>query len=51
MTVSEVAAALRVTPETVLRWIRTGRLEGVALPSGRYRIPRTAVDALTREAS
>ena len=32
LTVSEVAAKLRVDHTTVRRWVRLGALEGVALP-------------------
>jgi excisionase family DNA binding protein len=44
LTVEEVAAELRVHPETVRNWIRTGELD--ALDIGReYRIYRADLDA------
>lgn len=33
MTVSEVAKQLAVNPETVRRWLRTGRLKGFSMGS------------------
>ena len=33
LTVQDVAARLKITPETVRRWLRTGKLRG-ALPGG-----------------
>lgn len=51
MTVTEVAAELRVNPETVRRWIKTGRLAGIVTPGGTYRVPRHAVEAVMQEAS
>ena len=50
-TVSEVAAALGVSIRTVQRWIDTGTLAAVQLPSGRgrqraVRIDRRDVDTL-----
>lgn len=40
LTTAEVAAAYRVTPITVYRWARGGRLESIKTPGGhrRYRI-------------
>jgi excisionase family DNA binding protein len=51
LTVAEVAAALRVSEETIRNWLRSGRLEG-SLPGGRkagYRIAKESVDRLMRE--
>jgi len=48
VTVAEVADVLRVDPSTVRRWIEAGTLEAITLPSGVYRVPRTALDALVR---
>jgi excisionase family DNA binding protein len=44
LTVAEVAAALRVHPNTVRRWLHTGQLRGRNL-GGRsgYRVPRAEV--------
>lgn len=49
----EVAAILRVTDRTVLRYIEDGVLSGIRLPGGRlWRIRRADVEALlTNEAS
>lgn len=50
MTVDEVAARLRVDPETVRRMLRTGRLEGVRLGGRKagWRISSAAVTHLLR---
>jgi excisionase family DNA binding protein len=40
----EVAEALDVSPETVLRWTRRGELPGVKLPSGAIRYRPEALD-------
>jgi excisionase family DNA binding protein len=39
LTTREVAAALKVTPETVVKWLRRGRLAGFRLPGGAWRVP------------
>jgi excisionase family DNA binding protein len=46
LTVPEVAKALRVTPETVRRWLRSGKLRGVGPYSraGGWRIRRSEVE-------
>lgn len=45
LTVDEVADAMRVNPETVRRWIRSGQLRGVRMATGRgggaYKIPES----------
>jgi excisionase family DNA binding protein len=46
LTIAEVARRVRVHPETVRRWIRSGRLRGV-LPGGDragYRIARADLE-------
>ena len=51
LTVQDVAARLRITPETVRRWLRTGKLRG-ALPGGDkmgYRIAEGEVTRLLGE--
>ncbi len=47
LTVEQVAKHLVVTEETVRRWIRTGELPVLALPSRRagYRIRQSDLDA------
>jgi excisionase family DNA binding protein len=45
LTVAEVASRLRMNPETVRVWLRTGQLKGV-MPGGNklgYRIPESEV--------
>lgn len=51
LTVEEVAALLRVHPETVRNWLRAGRFPRARRLSRRagWRIPREDVDALGRE--
>lgn len=46
---SEVAEILNVSRSSVLRWIERGDIPAVQLPSGRYRVPRAAVDALLKQ--
>jgi excisionase family DNA binding protein len=50
LTVKQVAEQFGVRTETVLRWIKTGRLHAV-MPGGTkagYRIPASAVDRLVK---
>ncbi len=50
MTVKQVAEQFGVRTETVLRWIKTGRLHAV-MPGGTkvgYRIPASAIDRMMR---
>jgi excisionase family DNA binding protein len=49
LTPGEVAKMLRVSPDTVTRWIRLGQLRAAKLPSGTYRIARKDVEKLLRE--
>src|SRR3954453_21301021 len=42
LTVQETAQALRVTADTVRRWLRTGRLHGVKFGHA-YRVPESAL--------
>ncbi len=50
LTVPEVAQRLRVTAETVRRWLRAGRLRGARISDAAgYRIPRSEVARLLRE--
>ena len=50
MKVNEVAARLRVDPETVRNWLRSGRLRGVRMGGRRagWRIPVAEVERLER---
>lgn len=52
MTTAEVASALRVSRQTVTRWIRDGRIEVVTIRVGRrviYRIPESRFRRFLRE--
>ena len=47
LTVEEVATELRVSKETVRRWVRSGQLPSVKLPRG-IRIPSEVIKDLIR---
>jgi transposase len=51
LTAREVAGTLTVSTETVLRWTRLGKFEGVAirLPSGQLRYRETRLDERIEE--
>ena len=42
----EVARRLNTDPRTVRRWVETGQLAAITLPSGRLRFRREDVEAL-----
>ena len=44
LTVEETAAMLRVSPETIRRWLRKGELTGADTPAG-WRIARADIEA------
>jgi excisionase family DNA binding protein len=46
LTTREAAAQLRVNWETILRWIRAGKMPAVKLPGGALRIDPEQVDGL-----
>jgi len=46
LTVDEVAERVKVNPETVRRWIKSGRLPAVRPAGGPYRIHSTDLDHL-----
>lgn len=46
--VSAAARRLTVACETVRAWIRSGRLEAISTPTGRYKIPSSALDRFCR---
>lgn len=46
LTTGDVGRALGVTINTVKNWIISGRIRGIRLPSGHYRIPRTELERL-----
>ncbi|UCC44082.1 MAG: helix-turn-helix domain-containing protein [Candidatus Zixiibacteriota bacterium] len=43
LSTGEAAALCSVTPDTVLKWIRAGRVEAHRTPGGHHRIPRVAL--------
>jgi excisionase family DNA binding protein len=45
-TPAEAATELRTTTATVKRWLRSGELAGVRLPSGHWRVPLSELRAL-----
>ena len=42
----EAAEELRVHIETIMRWLRSGKLRGVKLPGGAWRVPREELDRI-----
>ena len=44
MTPEEVAKALKVTPETIRKWLRNGELTGANTPAG-WRVTPADIDA------
>jgi excisionase family DNA binding protein len=46
LTPKEVAAALKVHHNTVLRWLDKGMIEGFQLPGGDWRIYRAEVERI-----
>jgi excisionase family DNA binding protein len=44
--VVEAAELLKVSRGTIIRWIRLGQLPAIRLPSGTYRVPKSAIDKL-----
>jgi excisionase family DNA binding protein len=51
LTVSEVAARLRITPQAVRLWLGNGTLRGVRLPAARqgWRISEADLDEFLRQ--
>jgi excisionase family DNA binding protein len=47
---AEVAEYLSVSVRTIQRWCKSGKLLAVRLPSGDYRLPRSAIVKLLDEA-
>ncbi|MBU8934006.1 MAG: excisionase family DNA-binding protein [candidate division Zixibacteria bacterium] len=45
LTTGQIAALCSVTPDTVLKWIRAGRLSARRTPGGHHRVPRSALDS------
>lgn len=50
LTVRQVAERLQLKPETIRRWVRSGKLRAVSLGSDAagYRVPTSEVDRLLR---
>jgi len=48
LTVAEVAERLRINPETVRVWIRSGKVKGIRIGGDRigYRIPESEVERI-----
>lgn len=46
LSTGKVAKALSVTPDTVLKWIKSGRLPAIRTAGGHYRVAREEVDRL-----
>lgn len=47
ITASEAAQLLNVSPDTVRRWAREGRIKVVVLPSGVYRYSQSEIKSFT----
>ncbi len=46
--VADLAAALRVSPETAQRWVKAGKVAGAVKDGGgQWLIPRATIDAMT----
>jgi excisionase family DNA binding protein len=45
-TVREVATILRVREETIRAWLRKGKMTGIKLPDGDYRIKESTVNGI-----
>ncbi len=45
-TTTEAAKQLSVSPDTVLKWVRAGKITSYRTPGGHSRIPRQAIDSL-----
>lgn len=48
VTITEAARLLRVTPQTLLNWKDRGWLWTQKLPNGRYLIPNSEIERLTK---
>jgi excisionase family DNA binding protein len=50
LTPKEVRLRLGISKRTLYRWIKTGKINAVILPSGRIRIPREEVEKILKTA-
>jgi len=48
MTARQVAGLFEVSPSTVLRWAKDGRLPALVTPSGRLRFPRESIEEMLK---
>ena len=48
MTARQVAGLFEVSPSTVLRWAKDGRLPALVTPGGRFRFPRESIQEMTK---
>ncbi len=48
LTTGEAAALCSVTPDTILKWIKKGRIEGMRTAGGHYRVERQAIESYIR---
>jgi excisionase family DNA binding protein len=48
MTARQVAGLFEVSPSTVLRWAKDGRLPALVTPSGRLRFPRESIEEMIK---
>ena len=48
-TLHEVAYMLGVSYWTVYRWVKSGKIKGVKIPSGRWRVPKSALEEFFKE--
>lgn len=49
LTTGEAASRLGVTPKTIARWAKMGKIRAVFLPSGRIKIPEDEVEKILKE--
>ena len=49
LTTTETAKLLSVVPDTVLKWVRAGKIKSYRTPGGHARIPKETVDKLLTE--
>ena len=49
LTVEEVATTLKVPETTIRKWLKDGKLKGVKLPNGDWRIPHDAVREMMKQ--
>jgi len=46
LTLKEVAERLRLSPQTIYRWVRTGKIEPIKLPNRQLRFRESEVETL-----